>query len=207
MTLARRRHRDIGHRHPPYRAPETGNAGARPGVWSAAGNETARSGHHAAVASGYENMPVIRTLDELTELVERSPDADQLYVRWSRGPAVDLIDDDSGAAASRDSLTGVPLPGLSANPLAVEPWWNQSVRLWVARRLYDYRHLRDARGPGVKPWVLVGDPCGRGPDNEPLVRCRRPVAWIADPALLESQEAVEGQGSVEWGPLDRRASA
>jgi hypothetical protein len=60
-----------------------------------------------------------------------------------------------------------------------------AVRLWVARRLYDYQHLRDARGPGVKPWILVGDRCGRGPDNEPLVRCRRPMAWIADHALHE----------------------
>jgi hypothetical protein len=63
-------------------------------------------------------------LDELTELVEGSPEAFRLYVRWSRGPAVDLSDDGSGAASSRDSLTGVPLPGLSANPLAVEPWWD-----------------------------------------------------------------------------------
>jgi hypothetical protein len=152
-------------------------------------------------------MPAIGDLDELTELVERSPEAEQLYVRWSQGPAVDLRDEDSAAAASRDSLTGVPLPGLSANPLAVEPWWDRPVRLWVARRLYDYRHLGDTRGPGVRPWVLIGDRCGRRPDNEPLVRCRHPVAWIADAALHQAQEAVEAQGSVEWGPLDRRASA
>jgi hypothetical protein len=128
-------------------------------------------------------------------------------VRWSRGPDVDLMHDGAGPASSRDSLTGVPLPGLSANPLAVEQWWgDRPVRLWVARRLYDYRHLREIRGEGVRPWVLVGEPCGRGPDNEPLVRCRRPVAWISDLALHEAQQAVEAQGSEEWGPLDRRTS-
>jgi hypothetical protein len=152
-------------------------------------------------------MPTIRDLDELTGLVERSPRDEELFVRWSSGPAVDLRADDRGSGASRDSLTGVPLPGLSANPLAAQPWWgNRSLRLWVARRLYDYEHLRDLRGPGVRPWVLVGEECGRGPDNEPLVRCRRPVAWICEPALRQSRQVVEAQGSVEWGPLDRRTS-
>jgi hypothetical protein len=93
--------------------------------------------------SVYENLPTIADLDGLTELVTTSSEEDQLFVRWSAGPAVDLRRDGS----SRDSLTGVPLPGLSANPLAVERWWgDRSLRLWVARRLYDYRHLRYLRG-------------------------------------------------------------
>jgi Family of unknown function (DUF6098) len=155
-----------------------------------------------------ETIPTLNDLDDIAELLEKTPDDDELYVRWSRGPAVDLGQDDKGAGSSRDALTGVPLPGLSANPLAVEAWWaDRPLRLWVARRLYDYRHLRDLRGPGVRPWVLVGEQCGRGPDNEPLVRCRRPVAWIADDALREAQDLVDEQGSPEWGPLDRRGSA
>jgi hypothetical protein len=157
------------------------------------------SGHTADVS---DSMPTLSDLDAVTRLVEESPEADQLYVRWSRGPAVDLAHQDS-----RDSLTGVPLPGLSANPLGVEPWWgDRPLRLWVARRLYDYQHLRELRGPDVRPWVLVGEQCGRGPDNEPLVRCRRPVAWVSDTALRESGRAVEAQGSGEWGPLDRRTA-
>jgi hypothetical protein len=56
-------------------------------------------------------MSAVETLDELTELVRRCPG---LFVRWSRGPAADA------AGASSDDLTGEPLPGLSANPLAVE---------------------------------------------------------------------------------------
>ena len=164
-------------------------------------------GHLTTVHRPYVTMPTIADLDELSTLVQNSPPDEELYVRWSRGPSVDLSGSNEDGQTSRDSLTGVPLPGLSANPLAVEQWWgDRSVRLWVARRLYDYRHLRDLRGPGVRPWVLIGDLCGRGPDNEPLVSCRRPVAWISDDALRESQEAVEAQGSTQWGPLDRRSN-
>ncbi|MEU4244090.1 DUF6098 family protein [Actinoplanes sp. NPDC026619] len=150
----------------------------------------------------YDNLPTIADLDELAELVTAYAAKDQLFVRWSAGPAGDLRQ-----GASRDSLTGVPLPGLSANPLAVEPWWgDRSMRLWVARRLYDYRHLRYEHGTTVRPWVLVGSQCGRGPDNEPLVRVRRPVAWIADTALIEAEHLVEAQNAAGWGPLDRRGA-
>jgi hypothetical protein len=155
---------------------------------------------HLAVA-----MPTLNDLDDVTGLVTGACADDALYVRWSAGPAVDLRQDDVGRGVSRDSLTGVPLPGLSANPLAVEPWWQgRPLRLWVARKLYDYHHLRELRGPQVQPWLLIGEQCGRGPDNEPLVRCRRPVAWIADGALQQARRLVDAQQSTEWGPLDRR---
>jgi hypothetical protein len=145
-------------------------------------------------------MRTIERLDELVDLVSAGRD---LYVRWSRGPADDGRSEEE--QSSRDTLTGVPLPGLSANSLRVESWWgDRSVRLWVARRLYDYRHLREQRGPGVRPWVFEGEENGRGPDNEPLVICRRPVAWIGEAPLRESDEIVAGQGAAEWGPLDRR---
>ncbi|MEU3623644.1 DUF6098 family protein [Amycolatopsis coloradensis] len=144
----------------------------------------------------------MRTLDELVGLFE-SEGGDELYVRWSRGPEVDL--GDGFEQASRDGLTGTRLPGLSANSLRLEPWWNgRSVRLWLARRLYDYQHLPDLRGPGVRPWVLRGRQVARGPDNEPLVLCERPVAWVANEVLREARELVDEQGSREWGPMDRR---
>lgn len=149
-------------------------------------------------------MPVLDDLDELVDLLRRSGPGEDLYVRWSRGPDADLGDGCGSEQSSKDGLTGIELPGLSANPLAVETWWgNRPLRLWVARRLYDYRHLRELRGPGVRPWVLVGESCGRGPDNEPLVRCHRPVAWVSEQALHEAERAVEDQGSPEWGPLHR----
>jgi hypothetical protein len=151
-------------------------------------------------------MRTIGSLDELAALVEEADRGRDLYVRWSKGPDEDLAGGAENAQSSRDGLTGITLPGLSANPLRVEPWWgDRPVRLWVARRLYDYRHVREQRGPGVQPWVLEGEERGRGPDNEPLVTCRRPVAWIAEPALRECEQVVADQrGADEWGSLDRR---
>jgi hypothetical protein len=138
--------------------------------------------------------------------VEQAGPEDELYVRWSLGPEVDLADGGAGGCGqtSRDALTGIPLPGLSANPLRVERWWgDRSIRLWVARRLYDYRHMRDLRGADVRPWVLLGRQCGRGPDNEPLVICTRPLAWVSEEALRQCEKVVHEQGSTEWGPLHR----
>lgn len=139
-------------------------------------------------------MPTVETLDKLTELAERHR---RMYVRWSRGPAADA------AGKSSDDLTGEPMPGLSANPLAVEPWWGErSLRLWIARRLFDYSHLKHEKGPGVRPWVMEGRELGRGPDNEPLVDCERPVAWIDDGVIREAARTVDEQNE-QWGPLRR----
>jgi hypothetical protein len=140
-------------------------------------------------------MHEVRSLDELVALVEQCP---SLYIRWSRGPEADAD------RTSRDDLTGAPLPGLCANPLAVEDWWeDRPVRLWVARRVHDYHHLREERGPGVRAWVLEGEEIGRGPDNEPLVDCKRPVAWVADEVVAEATRAVKTAGEDDWGPLRR----
>ncbi len=144
-----------------------------------------------------DELPVLRTLDDLTDLVGRN---DRLYVRWSRGPAIDLK-----SASSRDDLTGVPMPGLSANSLGVESWWgDRPVRVWVARRLYDYSHLPREKGPGVRPWALRGEETGRGPDNEPLVRDVQPVGWIDARVIEEAAAEVARQEGV-WGPLRREA--
>ena len=141
------------------------------------------------------DLAVLASLDELAALVERD---DHLYVRWSRDPDADLR-----TTESVDTLTGVRLPGLSANPLDVEAWWaGRPIRLWVARRLYDYCHLRHEKGPGVCPWVLQGKEAGRGPDNEPLVRDARPIAWIDNQVIVEAQEEV-GRQRGPWGPMRR----
>ncbi|MEU9350329.1 DUF6098 family protein [Streptomyces griseoloalbus] len=142
-----------------------------------------------------DDLPVVGTLAELTALVERDRG---LYVRWSRGPATDL-----GAASSVDDLTGVSMPGLSANPLDVERWWQERpVALWVARRLYDYEHLPREKGPGIRCWVLKGRENGRGPDNEPLVADVRPLCWI-DPAVIDEARAEVAHQDGPWGPLRR----
>lgn len=41
----------------------------------------------------------------------------------------------------------------------------------------------------MRPWVLLlrGTELARGPDNEPLVRCDEPLAWVADTVLREGR--------------------
>lgn len=141
-----------------------------------------------------EEIPTIGSLDELVSLLESRP---ELYIRWSRGPDLDA------GTTSHDELTGVELPGLCVNPMSMEEWWaGRSTRMWAARRLYDYRHLQEKRGEGVRPWVLTGREVGRGPDNEPIVDDVEPVAWVADAVVSEATEVVES-ASEEWGPLRR----
>ncbi|TDD87788.1 hypothetical protein E1202_15965 [Saccharopolyspora karakumensis] len=147
---------------------------------------------------GHEELPVLRDLDELVEAVLLEARGVGLYVRWSRGPAIDA------GSTSSDELTGVELPGLSASPLQVESWWgDRSLRLWVARRLYDYEHLRERRPePDVRAWLLRGTEVARGPDNEPLVRCQRALAWVAEYAMQEARGLIKDHNR-GWGPLDR----
>jgi hypothetical protein len=141
------------------------------------------------------DLPVLRTLEELADLVRHTSG---LHVRWSHGP-----DADRDLVTSRDGLTGVRLPGLSANPLDLEPWWEERpVELWVARRLYDYSHLPREKGPGVRPWILRGRVKGRGPDNEPLLGDIDPVGWIDEALIKEAAETVDRQAG-EWGPMQR----
>jgi hypothetical protein len=142
-------------------------------------------------------LPTLESLDELAELAASER---VLYVRWSEGPEADLRNH-----TSFDDLTSTELAGLSANSLAVEDWWDGPDELWLARRIYDYLHIRRRRPAKVRPWVLEGEEVGRGPDNEPLVRCRRPVAWIAEEVVEESIRMIEAAGG-EWGPLDRQAT-
>jgi hypothetical protein len=140
-----------------------------------------------------------RTLHSLDELVALADSRDDLYVRWTDDPQ-----EDRQRGGSIDELTGVEMPGLSANPLKVEPWWeDRPHHLWMARRLYDYRHLREQRGPEVRPWLIVGDVVGRGPDNEPLVRCREIVACLDDSVTTAATKLIDAQPH-DWGSLDRK---
>lgn len=138
-------------------------------------------------------MPTLHSVREVVAVLEEF--GSDLYVRWSKGPEADV------GFQSRDDLTGVSLPGLSASALAVEEWWKDNeLELWVARRLYDYGHLRERRK--ATPWLLVGEEVGRGPDNEPLVTCKRPIAWVGTDAIAEAAGMID-ELSAHWGTLDR----
>lgn len=142
--------------------------------------------------------PCVSSLDDLTALAEGWDGPNPLYVRWSRH-----IERDIDTQLSRDELTGLELPGLSANGLGVEPWWDgRPLRVWIARRLYDYRHLPRLRGEGTEPWVLSGVECGRGPDNEPLIRDCALVAVVRASVIDEATHVVDELPG-DWGTLSR----
>ncbi|MFJ3863477.1 DUF6098 family protein [Streptomyces nigra] len=153
----------------------------------------------ATPGPGTSGMTTFATLDELADLVAARRG---LYVRWSLGPATDMA-----AMSSRDELTGLALPGLSANPLDVEEWWDgRPLRVWVARRLYDYSHLPRIKDSRTRPWVLTAREAARGPDNEPLVTDVRPLGWIEDRVISEADRVVRHHRT-SWGPLDRGGTA
>jgi hypothetical protein len=144
-------------------------------------------------------MGTVHSLDELARLVDGWAGEHELYVRWT-----DDMERDIRTGVSRDELTGLELPGLSANSLKVETWWaDRPLTAWLARRLYDYRHLSEKRGPGTCPWVVSGTERSRGPDNEPLIAECRPIAAIDMAVLDEVQREVARLGD-DWGSLDRR---
>jgi hypothetical protein len=143
-------------------------------------------------------MRTIRSLDELAELLENWHDERELYVRWT-----DDLERDARSEVSRDELTGIELPGLSVNCLRVEQWWDgRPLSTWVARRLYDYRHLPETRGPQTRPWVVAGVETGRGPDNEPLIDRCTPIAEVELSVIAAAAAEVNRLGD-DWGSMRR----
>ena len=143
-----------------------------------------------------DGVPCLDSLDAVVKFFETWSDG-ELYVRWTPD-----VERDLETRSSRDELTGVELPGLSANGLSVERWWgDRSLHTWVARRLYDYRHLGE-RASETAPWVLTGTVCGRGPDNEPLLADCKVVAQITGPVIEEANRIVD-ELPAGWGSLRR----
>ncbi len=137
----------------------------------------ARVDGEADVVGGSRGLPEITTLERLARLVSERPG---LHVRYSAGPEADA------GSVSTDGESGLPLPGLSVNPLDPQPWWTRPLEDWLARQLCQYRHLEN-EGEERFAWVLRGRLVGRGPDSEPLLADVEPVARLA-PSLLEEAE-------------------
>jgi hypothetical protein len=124
-----------------------------------------------------EPLPVIESLDQLADLVDRNSD---VYLRYSEGPETD-----SAESASCDYESEVMMPGLSVSAIAPEPWWPRPPQDWIARRIRQYAQLHER---GRYPWVLTGRVVGHGPDHEPLVTDIRPIARLGDRTLSEAAE-------------------
>ncbi|MPZ72663.1 MAG: hypothetical protein GEU74_05435 [Nitriliruptorales bacterium] len=132
-----------------------------------------------------EGIPTLHSLDELLRLVRPG-----VFVRYSKGP-----EDDDGST-SRDYESGLDLPGLSVNPLCPELWWTRPLDEWLARQICNYAHLKDDSDDERRAWILSGDPVGRGPDNEPLVREFTPLAWVSDDLIHEAKRLYEARFEV-----------
>lgn len=119
---------------------------------------------------------VIGTLEELADLVRT---ADTVYLRYSCGYEADRD------STSEDGESGLPLPGLSVNPLTPEQWWTRPLEDWLARQICQYLHL--AEDEERFPWALTGSCVGRGPDCEPLLEDVRPLGRLHESLLHEAE--------------------
>lgn len=127
--------------------------------------------------AGLAGLPALRTLDEIVDLQEA---VGKVYLRYSRGPAVDA------GETSRDKESGCVLPGLSTNPIAPEPWWDRPPQQWVARQLCQYGHL--AQREQRLGWLLTGTVVGHGPDCEPLLADVTALASVEPEAMAEAEQ-------------------
>jgi hypothetical protein len=118
----------------------------------------------------------------------------QVVFRFSRGTSPDVTDE-------LPTITNLAeLVGLSGDDVFVR--WSKGPAEDAASASCD--SLTGVELPDLSAGPRRGG--GPGPDNEPLVRCLEPLAWVAETALTECSELVDAQHSEEWGPLDRSSS-
>nr|WP_157312901.1 DUF6098 family protein [Microbacterium sp. MAH-37] len=147
---------------------------------------------HGVRAGGELVLPVIDSLAQLEDLVWEMPG---LGIRYSAGWDHDRDEE------SIDHESGLPLPGLSVNPLDPEPWWDRPLRQWLARQLCQYRHLAE-EDDDRHAWILAGRLVARGPDCEPLFDDVEPVADLAPEVIAEAERVYAKHFAVGRGPTD-----
>ena len=141
-------------------------------------------------------MRTITSLDEVIEMAQAMHAAGQtLYVRYSKGPAVDA----KGGNRSRNHATGEIHGGLSVNALTDHEYEPSTDRGWIIQQLAEYSFMVLQGGRGTRCWLLTGTPCGRGADNELVVEDVAAVAYVA-PAVVDA-------ASVAYMAVEDRASA
>lgn len=134
----------------------------------------------------------LATLADLAALVRSRACA---YVRYSEGPEHDASEQ------SRDTESGLDLPGLSVNPLHPEAWWTRPLEDWLARQVCQYAELAE-KNPDRRAWVLDGRIVARGPDCEPLLADVEPLAVLAPAVLDEATARYEDAFDAGRGPED-----
>lgn len=136
-------------------------------------------------------LPVIDSLDALCALVRERP----VCVRFSDGPDADA----RRGWRSWNHQTGAAERGLSVNNLRSRYGTVAHGDCgFVAQQLREYAAL----SLGGTGYLLTGEECGRGSDNEPLLADCRPLA-IVGPNLLAEAQTVDADGRVCRHPADR----
>lgn len=141
------------------------------------------------------NDRCVREITSLTELERLVSEVSGVHVRYSEGPDADRD------RHSIDTESGLELPGLSVNPLDVEPWWTRPRRDWLSRQLCQYRHLSE-KNPKRRAWLLRGQTVARGPDNEPLLADVHPIAFLSESVMDEAEQHYRTHFDAGRGPED-----
>ncbi|GAA4430416.1 hypothetical protein GCM10023169_33830 [Georgenia halophila] len=145
------------------------------------GDDTAEAtAQEAREVAGQHELPLLEDIGQVVDLQRK---VGQLYVRYSKGPDADVPEE------SVDKESGCRLPGLSANPITPEPWWDRPSEQWVARQLCQYDHL--SRRRGTVGWLLTGKMVGRGPDCEPLLSDVAALAVISPKCQDQAKDVYE----------------
>lgn len=137
----------------------------------------------------------LRTLTTLAELADLVRSRERSYVRYSEGPWHDASEQ------SRDTESGLNLPGLSVNPLHPESWWTRPLEDWLARQVCQYAELAE-KNPDRFAWILDGRTVARGPDCEPLLADVEPLAALAPDVLAEATARYQAAFEAGRGPED-----
>lgn len=135
-------------------------------------------------------MQTLTTFADLVALVAQTEQSGQpVFVRWSRGPQLDC----RAGWVSRNHQTGQAEAGLSVNSVTdVKYGVLTTTPARIAQQVTEYSYLRLGT-TSIQPWLLTGTICGWGSDGEPLVCDVQPVAWIAEPAVVEAQHEAARQ--------------
>ncbi len=132
-------------------------------------------------------MKTLRTLDQVVALAQAAATEGQtVFCRYSVGPAADA----RSGYRSRDHASGALHAGLSVNALTHLDVAGGTERAWIVQQLAEYAFMSRQGLRGTRCWLMTGTECGRGADNEPLVRDITPLACVS-PSVIDAVWSTE----------------